>query len=726
MKRMRNLGVAVGLSFGLLGLSRSVLATSLQEGDVFRSSFEDGLGTPAFTGNGAAVQRLETDAYEGDFALLVTSRGAHWNGARLVLSERVVPAGSYHFSAQVKGLDPAVVQMTLQIVNNNGNTSWHTIDAAHTDNEWVELAGEWTAGETINTVFLHFETSQQYASGEEFLIDNVRIEALDGTYIPALDLDFDPESGLAESLSLPSLHERWADYFMLGNIFTPHTPFDGRHYLLTHHFGHQITAENLMKPDAMQPRQGEFNFGPAWDMIRYAQEHDMEVVGHALIWHEQSLPWLTREVEETLSREEAIEIMQNHIRTVMEEFLTRDEAGHVIHREVFAWDVVNEAIVPTSVSASNWRAHLRPTKWLRMIGDDYLEIAFRYAHEVDPGAILYYNDYNEDMISKSMIIAYMVDELRGQGVPIHRVGLQGHYNQSTNINTLQMVIDLYRDVALLDGQPLELSVTELDITILGAEREAVMPENNAIRQAIMYAELFQLLRDNADIIQRVTFWGMDDPRSWRASQHPNLFNGDLSPKPAFFAVLDPDGFLAAFDDLDFSNNFSVEVPFKTPTSLEDWEQAPSIRISNNQQAWNFPGATARALWDRDYLYLLIDVVDSEIEADSAVGVFLNGERHEVLASAALTTEDGYQVELSLPIGSDRAMSLDFQILYFRDGEQRGVVSWDADGELVLVVGDNVEAYEAAQQNDHEFILIGAVVVGIFAIGVVAARTRRKK
>jgi len=735
MKRVRNFGMAVALSVGALGLSQTVSANPLGTGEVFRSSFEEDMGWPTFTGNGASVQRFETEAYEGEFALLVGSRGAHWNGARLVLTDRVVPSGRYAFSAQVKGLEPAVVQMTLQIVATNGSTTWHTIDASHTDNEWVELSGEWLAAEAINTVFLHFETSQQYASGERFLIDNVLIEALDGTKIPELDLR-NPEAGLAESLSLPSLHERWAPYFTLGNIFTPHTPFDGRHDLLTHHFGHQITAENLMKPDAMQPRRGEFNFGPAWDMVHYAQEQGMQVVGHALVWHEQSLPWLTPELEETLSREEAIDIMQNHIQTVMEEFLTRDKEGNVIHREIFAWDVVNEAIVPASGSLQDWRNHLRPTKWYRMIGDDYLEIAFRYAHEVDPGAILYYNDYNEDVLAKSTIIRHMVDELRSQGVPIHRVGLQGHYNQNTNINTLQQVIDMYRDVALLDGQPLELSITELDITIAGAEQELVMPERTARLQAMMYAQLFQLLRDNSDIIQRVTFWGMDDPHSWRSTQHPNLFNADLSPKPAFFAVLDPDGFLASMGNLNYAQELELEGLFGTP-SLELWEQASPIRISNNQQAWNFPGATARLLWDRENIYLLIDVVDNAVDAElSNVEVLLAQDFVTIDDIAWRETVDGYQVEMRIPLeglSTEATFPIDFRINYYRDGEHRGSVVWgnaDADseswGEAVLLVGDNLEAYEASQPDDVEFILIGAVVAGIFAIGVVASRLRRKK
>ena len=543
----------------------------------------------------------------------------------------------------------------------------------------------------------------------------------------AREIDFDdPEAGLAESLSLPSLHETWADRFIMGNIFTPTTPNDGRHGLLQRHFGHQITAENIMKPEAMQPTRGNFNFGPSRNMMTYAEDNDMLVVGHALVWHEQSLPWLTPALEATLSREEAIEIMQTHIRTVMEEFITRDAEGNVIDRQVFAWDVLNEAIQPNNNHAhSDWRNQLRDTKWLRMIGPEYISIAFHYAHEVDPGAILYYNDYNENIRSKATAITAMVDELRSEGVPIHRIGMQGHHNQGTNMESVRESIQMFIGVTPYIGElyrPIQLSVTELDITVEGARDQAVMPEVNAILQGQLYAQLFLILDEYSEHIERVTFWGMDDPRSWRADRHPNLFNGDLSPKPAFFAVLDPAGFLeehpvaeaAPITRMTAAQGSTIIGAF----DMSVWETASQVEIRNNLQAWNFPGGVANVMWDEEAMYVLVDVVDANLNAThanvwehSSVEVFLSqtdsraasyhdgdyqirvnyqglvtfGSQGEIpgLETAVERTSTGYRVEMRIPLQeaayAGRVMGIDFQINYFNPttNNRGGMVSWSS-------------------------------------------------
>jgi len=321
----------------------------------------------------------------------------------------------------------------------------------------------------------------------------------------------------------------------------------------------------------------------------------------------------------------------------------------------------------------------------------------------------------------------MVGELREEGVPIHRIGMQGHHNQGTNMLSVENSINLFRQINNPDLSPnpynlapLKLSVTELDITVTGAEDQLVMPRENEIRQAQLYAQLFQILRENSDIIERVTFWGMDDPRSWRADRHPNLFNADLSPKLAFDAVLDPDQFL-----LDFPVAEGPETPmtfgaYGTTTigdfDMDAWNTTPSVNVNNNLQAWNFPGGTARVMWSTEAIYVFMNVVDTFLDANhednhqqSSVEVFLsqNNTRSpfydigdaqirvnyqgrvtfgsqgpiEGLETATEETNNGYRVEMRIPLAeaayAGRILGIEFQINYMNPatGTRGGMTTW---------------------------------------------------
>jgi endo-1,4-beta-xylanase len=202
--------------------------------------------------------------------------------------------------------------------------------------------------------------------------------------------------------------------------------------------------------------------------------------------------------------------------------------------------VVNEAFpssVPASADHSDWRALLRPTPWLDAIGYEFIEIAFRAAHAADPSAKLIYNDYNLDSRGKREAVFHMLQELLANGVPIHGVGMQGHYNLRTRPADVEASILRFAELGIY------VSITELDITADGALGHDFMPEEYELAQAILYAQLFQIFRENHELIHRVTLWGLCDATSWRAERFPLAFNRDLSAKLAFRAILDPDGFL---------------------------------------------------------------------------------------------------------------------------------------------------------------------------------------
>ena len=588
--------------------------------------------------------------------------------------------------------------------------------------------------------------------------------------------------------TLPSLKEIWADYFLMGNIYTPQFPNDRRGELLTHHFN-VITAENIMKPDAMQPARDVFPFlnegSNQQNMMEFAVDHDLKVVGHTLVWHSQSFPWF-----EALnpSEEEALAIMETHIQTVMS-YYTENFPGTVI-----AWDVVNEAIDPRNgVDPQDWRAHLRDTKWLRAIGPDYIAHAFRIAHEADPEAILYYNDYNCNDPFKSTIIAAMIQELRDEGVPIHRMGMQGHYNWQTPMESIRSSVERFRAITGDPSlPPFGISFTEIDITFPGIPRGEDMPEALAIRQGQMYAQLMQIARDHADVIHRMTFWGMADADSWRADQFPNLFNRDLSAKPAYFAVADPDGFLRQHPLAGVAApQMAYAVRGQTIVGTFDKEayaDAEVIEVSNQMTAHNGATANAWVMWNDGALYLLAEVMDSTYSTDAehvheqdSIEIFLSNDntrtyayqpgdiqlrfnRNEVhtygstgtiagLDYAVQDNGDHYLVEVRIPLEGDvsegRVIGFDLQVndAWGTPASRQAFAKWNDHtdntwqsteffGELTLVERGAVDApYQITTEQEIQAtepvntyrtpIIIVAGIATILGIAAIVLISRKK-
>ena len=333
--------------------------------------------------------------------------------------------------------------------------------------------------------------------------------------------------GTQRASEVPSLRAQYAGLFPVGNVVSPRDLGTQRFELLRMHFD-ILTAENHMKPDHLQRVQGVWTFGPADRIVNAAMEAGMQFHGHTLVWHQQSPDWMNHP---GISREQAIENLQTHIRTVM---------GHFRGR-VRSWDVLNEAINSNPANPEDWVGSLRDTPWLRAIGPEYVEIAFRTARETDPTAILYYNDYNMDNHRKALAVYNMVRDINERnpdvlGRPlIDAVGMQGHYRLGTNVESVRASMLRFASLGV------QVSITELDVL---AGDHSFLTDEQALQQGILYARLFSIFREHAEILGRVTIWGLDDGTSWRSRQNPVLFDRSLRAKPAFFAVLNPDGFLA--------------------------------------------------------------------------------------------------------------------------------------------------------------------------------------
>ncbi|HHY85984.1 MAG TPA: endo-1,4-beta-xylanase [Verrucomicrobia bacterium] len=295
-----------------------------------------------------------------------------------------------------------------------------------------------------------------------------------------------------------------------------------------------ITPENSMKPQPTHPSEATYNFATPDALVKWAQENNIKVWGHTLVWHAQTGRWFFEPGKDgqPVTRELAMERLKSHIMTV---------AGRY-KGKVLGWDVVNEAIADGGDGRTE---NLRRGSWYSTIGPDVLTLAFKWAHEADPGAQLYYNDYNIEQgavknTGKHASSMLLLKRLIAEGAPIHGVGIQGHWHLDTDLADVEKAIENYASLGL------RVAITELDVTAFGRNSGAfptgadadTMTADAFQRQAQKYAELFRIFKKHEKSIDRVTFWGISDRRSWRSRQRPLLFDAELKPKPALQAILD--------------------------------------------------------------------------------------------------------------------------------------------------------------------------------------------
>ena len=338
--------------------------------------------------------------------------------------------------------------------------------------------------------------------------------------------------GAEAAAPLSSLKEAYAGKFDFG-VAAPAFAFgnSGLKDLMKEQFS-ILTPENELKPDSVldvtKSRQlakeddtaVAVHFTAAKPLLDFAKENGLKVHGHVLVWHSQTPAAFFHEGYDEkapfVSREVMLARLENYIRLVMEG-LNQDYPGIVV-----SWDVVNEAID----DGTNWLRSSSP--WTKVVGEDFVARAFEYARKYAPeGTLLYYNDYNTPESGKLKGIVRLLESLIPEG-NIDGYGFQMHYK--AGYPPMEKISNAIKTIEALG---LRLRVSELDIGVTAADEASFQS------QAEKYSRIMKQLLAHSDSVEAVQVWGISDNMSWRGSEYPLLFDRDLNPKPAFFAVLDP-------------------------------------------------------------------------------------------------------------------------------------------------------------------------------------------
>lgn len=329
----------------------------------------------------------------------------------------------------------------------------------------------------------------------------------------------------------PTIRDAYKDHFLIGMAGDlPGNYSDQEKGLVRENFN-IVTPENCMKPGPIHPSENTWRFERPDALVKWCMDNHIAIHGHTLVWHAQTNDWFFRDGDKAAVTQR----LKGHISTLVGRYKGR----------IRSWDVVNEAINDRGNAQTAQTENLRNSSWLQAMGPEFLTLAFKFAHQADPDARLYYNDYGIESGPKHASSMVLLKRLVKDGAPIHGVGIQGHWSTAgIPYTALDKAISDYAALGL------KVSITELDVTIRGASggqfgfggrrfgNGAPPAAQDLKAQADAYGRLFSVLIKHKDAVERVTFWGLSDRRTWRFGQHPLIFDSNNQRKPAYAAIID--------------------------------------------------------------------------------------------------------------------------------------------------------------------------------------------
>lgn len=331
-----------------------------------------------------------------------------------------------------------------------------------------------------------------------------------------------------------SLKDAYNGYFTIGVAVNQRNISDPTQIELIKKQFNSITAENDMKPGEVHPSEGVWKWERADKVANFCRQNGIKLRGHCLVWHSQFCNWMFNDKNGKLVKKEVFYArLRDHIHTVVSRY--KDI--------VYAWDVVNEAMSDGGGRGfgGNEPNPYRQSQLYNLCGDEFIAKAFEYAHEADPNAILFYNDYNAATPAKRDRIYNMVKKMQDAGVPITGIGMQGHYNiYGPSEEDVDAALTKYSELVK------HIHITELDIRCnqeMGGQlqfsrgEKSVMPGYISTLQEDQYARIFRVFRKHKDVIDNVTLWNLCDADSWvGVNNHPLPFDENLKPKKAYYAI----------------------------------------------------------------------------------------------------------------------------------------------------------------------------------------------
>ena len=350
-----------------------------------------------------------------------------------------------------------------------------------------------------------------------------------------------PPTSEATALTDGMLRDRFQNNFKVGAVLSSNqvNPLDTNATLALSQFN-SLTPSFELKPDTIAPTEGVFNFEAADRIVDWAIENGMDVRGHALLWHEATPDYFFEGTPEEIRAR-----LENYVQTVVEHYRGR----------IQVWDVVNEVVSVDIFRGDEGVGPDRRSRWFEAVGNaDYIDWAFQAARDADPDALLYLNEYATEHPIKQPWLLEILQRLQDRGVPIDGVGHQFHLFQGSDPAALMQAIDV------IDNQfmGLDQHVTELDMDFYNdpgtcwseqvncdPDIGPVAPPEMLATQAEVFRAVFEGLQDRPSVTS-VTTWGVTDNESWlnrnpaERFNYPLLFDREGEPKPAFWAVVDPD------------------------------------------------------------------------------------------------------------------------------------------------------------------------------------------
>ncbi|MDQ0115472.1 endo-1,4-beta-xylanase [Paenibacillus harenae] len=663
--------------------------------DRIATDFEDGTVQGWQPRGGSVLLSVSGDAaYSGEYGLKVEGRTQGWNGPTFNVTSFMQVGKTYGITAWVRlpaGSSASSVAMLVERTT-DGTAYYESVTSkTATDNGWVKLSGEYTLKNPVSNAGVYFESFDNPTLS--FYVDEFVIERVPDPIPIEIEQD------------IPNLKDVFADDFLLGAALLANEIADVEGpdaQLVKKHFN-SLTAGNEMKWDATEPVEGQFTFANADKIVDFAEENGIAVRGHTLIWHSQTPNWVFYDENGNLASKELLFArMKSHI----------DEVVGRYKGKIYAWDVVNEVIEPGDRKPNG----LRNSLWYQIAGEEFIEKAFEYAHAADPDAVLYINDYNTHFTDKRQFIYDLIKRLQDKGIPVQGVGHQTHIGiASPSIQELDDMLAAFRDLGI------EQQVTELDMSVYTNDAESYesFPLELQIKQAKRYQAIFEVFKKHADQLTAVIFWGKDDLNTWLRTfpvdrnNWPLLFDERLQAKYAYWALVDPSKV-----PVETQKAAAVAGTVKVDGNLDDtWKSAKPVTIQSEGSAV----ASYRTQWSSGQLHLWVDVMDTTVNGNDAVEVFIdenNGKTtsyeaddmkytflrsganpHKPAEYKAVKSATGYVIEASIPLASAAlAQTIGFDIrIADRSGSDTALTSWndihhkqDADtsgfGELELIEG----------------------------------------